>query len=192
MSPMSSAPRPGAYTPQPPTSLDMARATSPDPAGGPDSFRRRSASTAALMENNASFLDPVPPRLDLENSTGRPTVDSNRTMSSTSSTFAVDAARILPSAHRNAARARRPARNLARRQHLQRSARTHLLRPKRTKWARSSKHDANGQEPFTSGPAAASYGSSVRGPARRTLPAEMQRQSPLASPTYSPSSPPPR
>ncbi|GAK62472.1 uncharacterized protein PAN0_001d0672 [Moesziomyces antarcticus] len=188
MSPMSSAPRPGAYTPQPPKSLDMARATSPDSAGGPDSFRRRSASTAALMENNASFLDPAPPRLDLENSTGRPTVDSNRTMSTTSSTFAEDAARFLPSAQpkRSASATSGPQIGLTaasaavshERTFSNPSAPSGPGLASMTPMAKS--HSHQGQLQLHT---AALYADAH---AERYT-AEMQRQSPLASPTYAPS-----
>ncbi|KAJ1030439.1 hypothetical protein NDA16_001348 [Ustilago loliicola] len=44
---------------QHPKSLDLTRASSSDRFAITDSFRQRSASTAALMDNAASFLDPV-------------------------------------------------------------------------------------------------------------------------------------
>lgn len=58
-------------------SLDLTRATSPMFAVSSDSFRQRSASTAALMENTTSFLDPTPPK------TGETKVASNSSSAGT-------------------------------------------------------------------------------------------------------------
>ena len=55
------------YASQQPKSLDLNRAASPEPVTGADSFRRRSASTAALMDNAATFLDPTLPKADSGN-----------------------------------------------------------------------------------------------------------------------------
>lgn len=55
-------------------SLDLARASSMDRLATVDSFRQRSASTAALMDNAASFLDPVPPKTESANTTSNSSV----------------------------------------------------------------------------------------------------------------------
>ena len=73
MGPMYSAPPAAASaTPslggsQHPKSLDLSRAPSTDRLATADSFRRRSASTAALMENAASFLDPISTKTEAGN-----------------------------------------------------------------------------------------------------------------------------
>ncbi|CBQ67596.1 conserved hypothetical protein [Sporisorium reilianum SRZ2] len=45
------------FAPRPPQSLDLMRAASSEAWTGTESFRRRSASTAALMDNSAGFMD---------------------------------------------------------------------------------------------------------------------------------------
>ncbi|KAJ1030834.1 hypothetical protein NDA18_002064 [Ustilago nuda] len=69
MGPMYSAPpaTPSLSGPQHPKSLDLSRAPSRERLATADSFRRRSASTAALMENAASFLDPISTKTEAGN-----------------------------------------------------------------------------------------------------------------------------